>query len=277
MQGNEWEVGVEWDADDHTFAVDFGGGYAFLYGADGAWDGVNCCYKCGVWHAWWKPHAPTQKFLVWFARKHERRPHWCDLLADCPEDTREALRDVLDAAGRWSEPEEGMDPENATARAMGGLPTHSGRRDPTVMVELVRPSIEESLGAFVGVPNDERAREEMAEAVRKVVDGMVDARVSAEPDPLNPEIMNVQVVYEPRPAASEIRVVDAVVIGDSGGEDGEEAQRGGAVRSAAHQAEKRGEREDSAHVPAPGGKPRVEGVDGVGEGSGVGLRRSRGE
>lgn|GEM_PF-5799865 len=257
MEGPEWEVDLKWHDDDDQFAIFFGEDIGFIYNiADGP---GSPCSDCGLWHAPYAPCAPTEAFLERFILENVRLPHWCDLTANCAQDHRDLIREYLDARGQWSEPREGMTAENTMARTVGGMAVHTKAKDPRSMVKVVQPTIRRNLSEFVGMPNDERARAAMLEAVHEAVRPLTkDAKVEVSADPLNEDVIRVKVLYEPVMAPREVRVVDAVVatgVGKLRGKDGEGFSGSKDSRSATPTPTSRGKREDSSDVSSSGGKP----------------------
>jgi len=257
MEGSEWEVRVEWHDEKDQFAIFFGDDCAFMYDiADG--HGYPCG-KCGLWHAPYAPHAPTKAFLHQFVLEHTRLPHWCDLVADCPNSVGEEVRNLLDAAGKWSEPKDEMSQEDATARTVGGLAVHTKERDPGVMRVLAEPAIKNSLSPFVGQPIDERTKAEMADAIHEALKPFVEgSKIEVGQDPNDPFSISANIVFEPRVVPREVRLAKPVVmIGDPKIErsDGKEPAERDVREPEAPAAAPRGECEDSSDMPSSGGEP----------------------
>lgn len=251
----EWDVPVEWNADG-DFGILFGD-YGFMYGiVDGR--GVPCSL-CGLWHRHGEPHAPTRMFWHQFIERHRRFPHWCDLIAGCREDWYNGIRDFLESRGQWSVPKDGLTEEDATARAVGGLPIHSIEEDFKALPEIVRGRLGASLDKFVRMPNDEAVREKVKEVIAEAVEGIA-AKVEVGTDPNNPHQMKVNVVYFPAVSKdAEVRIADVRIVGmadaDGGNADGEGIIGSSPDRPEANSSSTRDAREDLSYLSTSCGEP----------------------
>ena len=256
IEGPEWDVDLRWHDDGDSFALFFGEDLGFIYDiVDGRYDP---CPDCGLWHQPWAPHAPTMGFLEHFVIENMRLPHWCDLTANCAKDHRDLIREYLDTRGQWSEPKDEISREDATARTVGGMAVHTKEKDPRSMATVTEPMLKRRLSSFVGVPNDERSRAAMAEAIEEVLRPIADAKVEVTKDPVNEDVMRVNVVYEPVMAPREVRVVKAAVLsgfGEFRGKDGEGSDESNIGQPEAPSPSSRGEREDSSDMSSSGGEP----------------------
>lgn len=255
LSGPEWDVPVEWNADGDKFGILFGD-YAFFYGITGG-PGVPCPL-CGLWHWSGGPHAPTKLFWHKFIEKHRRFPHWCDLIFYCRGDWFDGIRDFLESRGQWSVPKDGLTEEDATARAVGGLSIHSLEEDPKAYPEIMKGRIGASLDRFVGMPNDETAREQIKKALDEAMAG-VDAKIEVGAHPRDSHQMEIKVVYVPTvPKDADIRIADVHLIGmadaDGGNADGEGLSGSGPDRPEAYSASTRDAREDRPYMSTPHGK-----------------------
>lgn len=131
------------------------------------------CQECGMVHEPEAPHFPFGTYFEGFTKVHNRFPHWSDVTEHCPPKIRAALKDFLDLQGKWSEPKEALPQEEFVARELGALPIHSQKIDPkaqvfTLMTDM-DAKLEEVGNPFVGQPNDEKTRAQIAEAMEQVL------------------------------------------------------------------------------------------------------------
>lgn len=136
-------------------------------------DPYENCPECGMVHKPEAPHYPFDGYFERFTRIRGRFPHWSDATKHCPTEIRAAIKEFLDLTGKWSEPKEDLPLEEATARTLGELPVHSQVPDPKanafVFIADAEEELQKAANLFVGQPNDEKTRAQIAEAMEQVL------------------------------------------------------------------------------------------------------------
>ncbi len=224
LKSKEWQYETKMDRDLAYAVYLVLGDIEFKYRIPPATENFsNSCPVCRMGHDVHTPHFPNAIWVGNFIKEHWRIPHWCDLVGCCAPEIQEKVRDYLEARGQWSVPKDGLDLDERVARELGDLPVHSLGIDPNATGAAVSSNLEAALGPFVNSPNTEELRAAMTEAATDALKKSgIEAQVVVRASPTDPSMIETEVIFAPKPAAKEMRVMDIFVRAQDWEEEGKD-------------------------------------------------------